>query len=132
MLAFPYRSIWAGLIMTCREPCQARSKIARNGIQPSAGPGGGWPSAQVPVTKRASPSDSSRSGSNVALASRAPAVGIWPIGLAAISPSPRHASAQATMHTSARAALPPAVRAAGRHRRAVTLSPAPDAATADW
>ncbi len=102
---FPYLSICAGLIMTCRDPCQARSKIDRNGIQPSTGPGAGSPSAHVPVTNRASPSDSSRSGSNVALASRAPAVGISPIGLAAISPSPRHASAQATMQISALLAL---------------------------
>src|SRR5215467_13810018 len=77
-----------------------RSKIARYGSQPSIT--SGWPPiAHVPWPSSASPSVSSRSGSNVALASRAPMAGIRPIGLARISPSPRQASAHATAHTSA-------------------------------
>src|SRR6266849_1951862 len=77
-----------------------RSKIARYGSQPSMT--SGWaPIAQVPWPSSASPSVSSRPGSKVALASRAPIAGIRPIGLARISPSPRQASAQAIAHTSA-------------------------------
>src|SRR5215467_1825913 len=77
-----------------------RSKIARYGSQPSI-TSGLRPIAHVPWPSSASPSVSSRSGSNVALASRAPIAGIRPIGLANISPSPRQASSHATAHTSA-------------------------------
>src|SRR5215472_18745125 len=101
MLTLPNRSIWLGPIITCRLPAARMSNTVRKGTQPSAGPSGGSPTAQQPVTNVASPSDSSRSGANVARASRAPTVGMTPKELATTSPSPRHASAQATAQTSA-------------------------------
>jgi hypothetical protein len=52
------------------------------------------------ATKLAMPSESMRSGAKVALAKRAPIDGMTPMGLAKISPSPRHASAQATAQSS--------------------------------
>ena len=50
----------------------------------------------------ASPSVITRSGSKVARARRPPIIGMVPMGLARISPSPRKHSATATTHTSAR------------------------------
>ena len=125
MFTLPNRSIWLGPIITCRLPAARMSNTARKGTQPSAGPSGGSPTAQQPATNVASPSDSSRSGANVARASRAPMAGMVPNGLATISPSPRHASAHATAHTSALRRR----RAHGSGR----ASPAPArAATARW
>ena len=59
--------------------------------------------------RAASPSVMHRSGSNVARASRPPIIGIVPMGLARISPSPRKHSATATTHTSARVTCTPVV-----------------------
>ena len=56
--------------------------------------------------RRASPSVMARSGSKVARARRPPIIGMVPIGLARISPSPRKHSAMATTHTSARSTRP--------------------------
>src|SRR5919197_9928 len=101
MLELPYRSSWPAPSIACRRPAHTISKTTRKGIHPSitfssspAASGRGF------ATRYASPSLTSRSGSNVALARRAAIVGMTPNALARISPSPRHASAQATTHTS--------------------------------
>ncbi len=96
MFWLPYRSSWLAPIITCRRPAATRSNTARYGNQPST---------MSPSSSIASPSLSSRSGANVARASRAPSDGITPIGLARISPSPRQASAHAATHTSALVAV---------------------------
>src|SRR6516165_5913027 len=67
------------------------------------------PRGRSSATKNASPSDTSRSGSNEARANRAASMGIVPIPEAKISPSPRHASAQATTQMSARAGVVPVI-----------------------
>ncbi|GAA3192448.1 hypothetical protein GCM10017688_58010 [Streptomyces ramulosus] len=104
MLTLPWASIWVGIIIACRRPLQTRSKRVRKGAYPSTGPSGAAPSGQIPWTRRASPSVSSRSGAKVARASRTPMVGAVPKALARISPLPRNASAQATAQISARVA----------------------------
>jgi len=96
MFWFPDRSICAAPIITCRLPAASMVNTLAYGSQPSM--------RSPESTRYASPSVSSKPGSNVSRASRAPRVGISPIGLARMAPSPRHASAQATTHTSARVA----------------------------
>ena len=83
MFWLPYRSIWLAPIITWRGRPRRMSKTVRYGIQPSTTLGGRPPSGRV-VGRRsmASPSVSSRSGSKVARASRAPSIGMVPIGLA--------------------------------------------------
>ena len=81
-----------------RRRCRTR---VRNGIQPST-TAGGLPTAGISPSSSASPSESTRSGLEVRRASRAPIVGISPIGLAMISPSLAQASAHAATQTSAR------------------------------
>src|SRR6266540_7059274 len=90
--------------MTCRLPDHTTSNILPNGSHASTtfGASGGAPAAIGVASWRASPSVYTRSGSNVSAASRAPSIGISPMGLARISPSPRHASAHATTQISAR------------------------------
>src|SRR5579862_8296765 len=103
MFWLPYWSSWEAPITTWRRPAQSVSKTRRKGIQPSTTLS--VPSrAILPATKKASPSDTSRSGSMVARARRAPSIGIIPIPLAKISPSPRKASDRATTQTSASSA----------------------------
>ena len=60
------------------------------------------PTGASSATSSASPSVMTRSGSKVARARRPPIIGMVPIGLARISPSPRKHSATATTQTSAR------------------------------
>src|ERR671919_423682 len=63
----PKRSIWLGAIITCRRPLARSWKTSRNGSQPSitlSPPAIG----SVFATRYASPSETSRSGSKVALA----------------------------------------------------------------
>src|SRR5262249_23128383 len=88
-------------MITWRRPAHSVSNTKRNGIHPSI-------SLSVPpigrslATKKASPSDTSRSGSIEALARRAPSIGTVPMPDANSSPSPRNVSARATTQTSAR------------------------------
>ena len=105
MFWLPKRSTCVAPIITWRRPDHTMSNICRYGhprlddLRASA----------VDADRQrardqlsASPSVMTRSGSKVSAARRPPIVGIVPIGLARISPSPRHASAHATTHTSAR------------------------------
>jgi hypothetical protein len=97
MFWLPNRSSCDAPIMMCRCPAASTVNTSRNGTQPSTTRLPSSPGASIV----ASPSVSSRSGSNVSCASRAPSDGMTPIGLARIAPSPRQASAQATTQTSA-------------------------------
>src|SRR5437588_3514588 len=102
MLEFPDRSSWDAPSMACRRPAHTVSNTVRKGNHPSITFSSSGASRRSGLaTRYDSPSVTRRSGSNVALASRAPMLGILPNALARISPSPRHASAHATTQTSA-------------------------------
>src|SRR5918995_4152140 len=88
--------------MTWRRPDQTTSNIARYGFHDSTTfAASSTPTGRSFATSSASPSVITRSGSNDARASRPPIMGMLPIGLARISPSPRKASATATTQISA-------------------------------
>ena len=103
MFWLPNRSIWVAPIITWRLPAHTMSNVRPKGAHASTtlGTSAGAPTGIGSPSCSASPSVMTRSGSNVSTASRAPIVGIVPIGLARTAPSPRHASAHATAHTSA-------------------------------
>src|SRR5581483_3051457 len=103
MFWLPNRSIWVAPIITWRLPDQTMSKNLPNGIHDSARRGASGAALTVigSARARASPSEYTRSGSNVDAARRTAIMGMVPMGLATISPSPRHASAHATTQISA-------------------------------
>ena len=116
----PYWSIWLPPMITWRRPFQTQPNIWRYGLKCSTTLPSGHAVASSLAMRRASPSVIARSGSKVARARRPPIIGMVPIGLQRISPSPRKHSAMATTHTSARVtrsvsesrhqAVPPSVR----------------------
>ena len=109
----------AGPTTRCRTSCRTAATLRR----PSRRRPGRRRSGSGPPSCTASPSVYTRSGSNVSAARRAPSVGITPIGLARISPSPRQASAHATTQTSTRdtAVTRPPLPASARQRRGTRL-----------
>ena len=98
----PYWSIWLPPITTWRRPFHTQPNIRRYGLKCSTTLPLGHSNASSLAISRASPSVMARSGSKVARARRPPIIGMVPMGLARISPSPRKHSAIATTHTSAR------------------------------
>ena len=103
ILAWPQRSTCTGVTMAWRLPDHSPSKTREYGIQPA---NGGTPSARGPSgsgssSRKASPSVSSSPSSKVSLARPAAMRGSVPMPLASSSPSPRHASAAATIISSA-------------------------------
>src|SRR5215510_3017261 len=88
--------------MMWRRPDHTQSNIDRYGFQYSITRSPGGTSARSLAISVASPSVMHRSGSKLARASRPPIIGMVPMGLARISPSPRKHSAMATQPTSAR------------------------------
>src|SRR5258705_4590862 len=98
----PNGSIWLAPMITWRRPDHTMSNIERYGLWYSIVRASfGAKNARSSATRNASPSVIIRSGSNVARARRPPIIGMVPMGLATISPSPRKQSAIAATHTSA-------------------------------